>query len=237
MANVQLDMRDLERLTRDLRKAASGALPFAARNALNTIAFEGRRVWAGKIERQFVLRNKFTVRSTRVVKAKLQRDVDRMEAELGSVAPYMRLQEFGGVERGRSRSKPVPTTVAAGQGMGVRPRTRPVRRPNRLNAIRLARSRQRGSNRSQRNVVAVKQAAATGRKFALLDLNRGKALVMVTGRKRLNVRMVWDLSRRSVRVPASPTLQPTLDALGPRVPGIHAAAIVEQLRRHKVLGY
>ena len=85
--HARADLRDVGNLTRGLRVAASRSLPFAARNALNTIAFEGRRVWAGKIERKFVLRNKFTVRSPRVVKAKLQRDIDRMEAELSCAEP------------------------------------------------------------------------------------------------------------------------------------------------------
>jgi hypothetical protein len=49
--------------------------------------------------------------------------------------------------------------------------------------------------------------------------------------------MVWSLSRPSVRVRARPMLAHALDKLTPRLPGIHGAVLLEQLRRNKVFGF
>lgn len=235
MATLEVDLKDVEDLIDDLRTFKKSALPFAGRDALNTTVFQGRRIWIQKIEAKFVIRNRFTVRQVRVVKAKGS-NVDAMESTLGSTAPYMRIQEFGGTIRGTRKSKPIPTSVAAGQAMGTRPRTKVVRRPMRQASIRLGRRVRTGSRR-QRNAIAIRQAVTTGRKFALLEFERGQGIARITGRKRIRVRLIWDLSRRSVRVPPHPTLQPTLDVLEPMLPAIHRAAIIKQLQFHRVLGY
>lgn len=238
MADVKVDLADVERARDDLETFAKRALPYAVRNSLNTSAFEGRKEWTGQIKRSFILRNTFTTRSLRVVKAR-GTDLNDMASFLGSVAKFMGDQERGGVLRGRfGRSKPVPTAVAAGQAPGARPRTKQVRRPNWLTTIRINRRlRTRAKSRGQLNLIKVRLAAKRGQRFALLDLGKRKGLVRITGKKRITVRMVWDLSRRAVRVPAEPTLQRTLTALEPRLPLIHRDALVDQLRRHKVLGY
>ena len=49
--------------------------------------------------------------------------------------------------------------------------------------------------------------------------------------------MVWDLSKRSMRVTPHPTLEDALEKLQSRLPGIGEKALLAQLRRHKVLGY
>jgi hypothetical protein len=236
MSNVSVDMDEVEKLAEDLKRFRSTAFPYAVRNSLNTCAFEGRKIWAGELQRTFILRNTFTTRSLRVVKA-TGANVEKMAAFLGSIAPYMGKQEKGGTVRGRLfRSKPIPTSVAAGQAQGSRPRTKQVRRPNWLSAIRIGK-RRIGKNRKQRNAIAIRQAVASGQRFTFLELENRKGLFRITGTKRITVRMVWDLSKKSVREPAAPTLQRTLKALEPRMLLIHRGAIVDQMKRHRILGY
>ena len=240
MTTVTSDFREIEKLVSQLETFKKKALPFAARDSLNKQASAGKQIWQGEIQHRFITRNQFTVRSIRKVNVKGGGfDIDRMESQVGSVAPYMRLQEFGGTQSGAGRSHPIPTSVAAGQAEGTRPRTKAVRRPMRQPNIRLTRKRSKGRTRAQRNAMAVSRAArSSGRnRFVLLELQRGKAIAKVTGRKRIRVRIIWDLSRTSVRVPASPTLQPALKALEPIAVSIHRASIIKQLRRHHVLGY
>lgn len=234
---VSVELKDIATIHRDLETFARKALPYGVRNALNRSAFEGRKAWVGELQRSFVLRNTFTTRQLRVVKA-TGTDVRSMAAFLGSLAPFMRTQEFGGTVKGKGGSaEPIPTSVAAGQAMGSRPRTKQVRRPNWLSNIRLKDGRNRGKSRKQRNAIAVAQAARKGSKFAFVELEERRGIVRVTGRKRIRVRMLWDLSRRAVRVPATPTLQRTLNAIAPKLPTIHRDALVEQLKRNRVLGY
>lgn len=235
--SILVDVSDLDRFVADLRKAKASALPHAMRKSINTGAFEGRKQWVRELPRAFVLRNRYTERSLRVVKATGVK-AEKLFALLGSTAPHMRVQEKGGKVRGRSvgAAKPIPTAVAAGQAMSTRPRTRQVRRPNWLRAIKLAKTRP-GSSRAQRNAIAINEAVRRGRRFVLLELNNLRGIFRVTGRKRLTVRLLYNLSKRAVMVKPSPTLQRTLNAIDARLPHIYAAAVHDQLRRHKVLGY
>ena len=59
----------------------------------------------------------------------------------------------------------------------------------------------------------------------------------VTGRKRIKLRMVWNLFNTSVPVPKNPTLQRTLVKMERRMLGIYVEAIEEQMRRAPVLGW
>lgn len=232
---VMVDTRDLEKFVHDLQRFKASALPHAMRNSINAGVFEGRRQWVRELERGFILRNTYTTRSLQVVKATGTR-LDRMHAILGTTAPFMGQQEKGGVERGKGRSKPIPTAVAAGQTMGSRPRTKAVRRPNWLTAIILRRERP-GKTEKQRNAIAIRRTIFGGRRFVLLELGGKRGIFLVTGRAKLNVRLVWDLSRKSVRIKPTPTLQRTLDAIDHKLPGLYAGAVLDQLRRHRVFGY
>jgi hypothetical protein len=51
----------------------------------------------------------------------------------------------------------------------------------------------------------------------------------------LKLKLLWDFSKSSVRVPGSHTLTRTLHALDPKVPSMCEAAIIDQFRRHQYL--
>ncbi len=232
---ITIEFHGLRELVRDLRAAREKALPYAIRNALNTAAFEARKVWQGEIRRTFTTRNQYTERSILVERAR-GLDPRRMRSFVGSTADYMAKQESGAVIRGRGQHKPIPGPVAAGLPPGAK-RTKLVRSPNKLSAIKVARAR--GATVQQRWAIAIGQARREGRKFVLLERPRGgKGLFRLGGgRKRSTVRLLWDLSRSSVRVPAEPTLGRTLKAIEPKLAHIYQAALVEQFQRNKVLGF
>jgi len=236
MNHTKVDMHEVEDLAADLERFAHRAVPFAARNGLNDTAFQARQVWQKAMGRSFTIRNKYVQRSVRVDKAEIRSRVDSMHAVLGSVFPGLDKQEFGGTIAGKTGNKAIPTRVAAGQSMGSGERTRTVRAPNRLSRIHLP-GRKGGGSKRQRNAIAVRKAARTKRGFALIETKRGRAIVKVTGRKRLRVRMVYDLSRASVQVQPSPTLSPTVKIMQRRMPSIMLARLKEQARRHRLLGY
>jgi hypothetical protein len=239
------EIRGIKELVGDLRVARKQAIPHAVRDALNTAAFQGRKDWQGIIRRTFTNRNSFTARSVLVVKAK-GTNLDRMEAVLGSVAPYMGDQESGATVRGRGSHKAIPGPVAAGQAPGGK-RTRLVRSGSRLSDIKAIRGKGKGSK--QRNAIALAMAVRARKKHVLLRRpGGGQGLFTVSGGRRtwtgkafktksLKLRLLWDVSRRSVRVPPSHTLQRTLDGLAPRLPSMYLASVLQQLRRHKILGY
>jgi hypothetical protein len=236
---VDVDYRGLQKLTADLEKFAKRALPFAVRNGLNDSAFEARGEWAEQAGQQMTLRNTWTTRSMQVVKAS-GFDVARMESRVGSTADYMGEREEGGSESASGKyGVPIPTTSAAGQGMKAAKRTRLVQRPNRLPAIHLERSA-RLPGRMQRNAVAIRLALASGNRYVFMNLGKRKGIFRVQGGKRgLRVRMIWDLTKRVVRTKPKPTLSHALRDLwlSNRLVRIQAAAVVAQLRRHRILGF
>ena len=227
---------DLIKLREALRSYARRGLPHAARNALNGIAFEARERWQQEMAEAMTLRNTWTTRSVRVVKAR-GTNVRRMEAVLGSLAAYMATQEEGGQLRKKHKhGVSVPTSVASGEGRGAQPRRKVVRRPNRLPNIHLA--TRIGSSRKQRNVVAIRMAIAAGRKFIFLELERHQGIFRLSGGKRRpRVDMLWDLSRPSVRIPPTHTLGKTMGAMPQRATIHLERALLAQLARARVPGY
>jgi hypothetical protein len=258
-STFSLDASDLRKLASDLQKVAKKALPYAAKDALNRAAFEGRKQWGEQMDKAFVLRNKWTKGSIRVEKASGIR-VDGMASKLGSALPYLEKQEEGGAKtpKGAARSVPIPTSSAAGQGMKA-PRTKQVSKRNWQSAIDLA-GRGTGS-RQRRNAVAVLMALKSGSGVAFLDLGKGdapkkqrkrkgvmpptrkarsqkKGLFRVTGSPgHIKVRMIWDMTRKTIAIKPRPTLEPTVEWVVSKAPEWQRDALIEQLRRHKVVGY
>lgn len=227
---ISVKFKGLDRLISDLKKARKQALPYAIRDTLNTTAFEARKEWQGQVRRTFETRNTFTERAILVDKAR-GLDPRRMEARVGSVASYAGKIEEGSTRRGKGKSKPIPTNVARIGGQ----HGKLVRSSSRLRAIQAARGR-KGASPQQRNAIALAVARKKKQKYAVLERrNGGRAIFAV--RRKLAPSMVWDLSRRSVRVPAHPTLEPALHRLRPRLEGIARDALLRQLRRHHVFGY
>jgi hypothetical protein len=213
--NVEVDMRQFRELATRFEQLGSRSLPFAMRNALNAVAFDARAEWQKRIKRSMTLRNKYTERSLRVEKVQTNRLAD-MQARVGSTLDYMAKQELGGRESAKGKhGVPIPTSSAAGQAMKARPRTKVVRRKNYLSAIQLARSV--GGIRQRRNAVAIKLAKEKTGGVAYLDLGKRKGLFAIPKGKRAKPRMLYDLSRKNVRVRPRPTLEPTVGAVGPRI--------------------
>lgn len=227
---IDFNTPGLALLRTQLLSVARRGVQHAGRNALNATAFEVREEWQRQIAEAMVLRNKWTQRSIRVTKAR-GTNLALMHAVVGSVADYMRIQEFGGTETKSGRhGVPIPTTVASGEGRGASVRRRLVRRPNRLPNVQLA--PRPGKTRKQRNAAAIDQAIRSGRKHVFLELDRRKGLFLLAGGKRSRrVELIWDLSRPSVRIPATRTLGASMAKAPDIAAPLVRKALVEQLER------
>lgn len=218
-------------LSQHLEKTAKRAIPYAIRNGLNAMAFEGRRLWQQEMKSEFVLRNDFTTRRVMVEKARLGQP-ETMQAVVMHPSGFLVKQEYGGHEQ-----HSVPTGIATADGRGANPRQKLVRRPFKVGAIDLP-NRPHMANRRQRNAAAVRMAAAKGRKFVHLDLPTRKGLFLLRGgRRNPRVEMLWDTTSKSHRVPASPTLGPAMKRLESVADRLMAQAFIGQLKHHKVFGY
>lgn len=232
-----VDTSQIRKLVRDLETFSSKALPYAIRESLNRSALAAKNVWGEEIQRTMVLRNRWTLGSLRVQRVQGTMDPRRMVAVVGSMASYMAVQELGG-RKGKhgKHGVAIPTHVASGEGRGSGPRQKVVRGPMKLSTIQVP--TRTGSSRKQRNAVSIRKALSSGKRFVFLQLEHKQGLFRISGGKR-NPRldMVWDVSRPAVMIPRNPTLQTTLQRLGPHLPAIHLGALREQASRHRILGY
>jgi hypothetical protein len=210
---LRIDTRDIAKLERILRAVRTKAIPYANRNALNDMAFAARKQWRTEMERSFILRNRWTVGSIRVVKAR-GTDVSTMHSVIGSVSSYLGRQEFGGI----SHEQAIPTAPAAGQAKGLVPRTRAVRAQNRL-AQRIGKGRGRTRRQGKYRLV-------------YLETDQAKGVFRVWGRGKKGGRvLLWDLGHPTVMNPRIETLGPTVETVGRRGPRYYMRSLLREVRR------
>jgi len=229
----KVNSSDVKKLESDLKQFASRSIPFATKKTLNDSAFAARAMSQADIKSGMVNRNKFTMQSIRVDQARTLR-ISRQEATIGSIADYMEDQEFGAVKTKKGKEGVgISTSYAAGQGMNNQPRTRLPRKANKMSQIQLSKGRKKTYSKKQRNLVAIKEAAASSRKFVFLDLQKSKGIFKVIGsKKRSKLRMVRDMSSGSVVVPKNPWLEPAFNEAKRMTPAFYADALRFQARKH-----
>jgi len=225
MASVWgMEGKELNKFAAKLKGLAGRDWPKINGAALNQTAFEARKEYVKIAERRFVLRNRWTIRSIRVDKVK---GFTNQFSEVGSIMDYMEEQEFGGTKTASgSKGVAIPSTTAANQPRGARPRTKkvmPSRRRTRLNLYKGKRIK--GGSRKEYVVAVVKQAAeAGGRRFVYLPRlgHMDKGIYLITGgKKNPKVNLIYDLSRKTVKIPKQPTLLPAVNNIQPRMPQIY----------------
>lgn len=208
--------------TRELgTKLTPKQLAFAQRNTVNALAFETNKQARENIKKKFTLRNKFTERSILVERARRTGDA----AIVGSTQEYMLSQEFGG----RTKDPTIATAYSAGQ---TGARTKMPRKANKMRNIKLPGQRVKAYSKRQRNMMAVKAAKANGDKFVFIDTGRKKFIARVVGTKRKpQIKMVQDMSRRTTPIPRTPWLEPATDRAVRKREAMWRDAMRYQLRR------
>lgn len=205
---LRIDTRDLRRLERVLEATRKTALPYAIRNTLNDQAFAAHKEWQGEMESSFILRNRWTVGSRRVVRAK-GKDIATMHSVVGSLASYLDEQEHGGTRH----ESAIPRPGAAGQPSSMRTRTRTVR----------ARYRLKLSKKSQRKSAKKRLVYLSQPKLGVYEVwGRGKQ----GGRK-----IIWDLSHHTVHLRPTPTLGPAVETVRSKSHRMYARRMLQELRR------
>ena len=103
---------DIKGYIKALRKTRNFAIPNAVKTTLDITAFDVRKMYINIIGEKFILRNKWTAGSIRVIKAKANRNISLIQSETGSVSPYMEKQEKGGTVTAKGSRLPIPTEKA-----------------------------------------------------------------------------------------------------------------------------
>lgn len=236
--SVYVDTRDFKKLHDHLERLKKRALPYAARDALNGCAFELRKEWQSQIRTTFTNRNKFTERSIRVEKAS-GIDLKTMQSRTGSVAAYMGDQEGGGTVKGSGKHKAIPGPAAAGMKPGAR-RTKTVRPRFHLGAINVKSPSLAKYGRRRQNAIVLAITIRKHERFALLNRSkgRGRGIFEVKGLKRkAKVKLLYNVSKGSVKVKPEPTMQRATNASGWRFEKVIYQSLLNQLKRNRVMGF
>lgn len=245
---LEINDRELWKLERDLNTYAKRAAGFASRDALNFAAFNTQAAARERIRREMINRNQFTVRSVLVDRAKSSR-IAAQEAIVGSIAPYMATQEFGGrtAFRGDNQTR-IPTSFAAGQD-GSKPRTKLPTSTNKFRNIKLRRKVRKGKFASnvQKRFLTALVAARDGERFVYLEGgtggHSGTGIYRVWGRNKVRgqyrgvkTRMVYNMSRSPRRIPKNPWLTPSVREVEKTLPSLYAVALRNQAQRWGLFG-
>lgn len=230
--DLEVDLKKF-RLFSELLGDMKKSLTFAARNALNDIAFEAREEWSKRqLPKAFTLRNNWTERGLRVEKAR-GRKFEELQSKVGSVREYMLPAEEGSTQTKRGKhGVAVPTSGASGQGPKEK-RTRLIRRPNYLSSLTLV--KRVGGSKAQQNAIAMRMAREKGQ-LAFLEIGKRKGIFKVGGRKKgkPRLKLLYDLTHSSVSTKPIPTLERTIDAVRPRFLSIHLKHMEAELVRHSI---
>jgi len=244
MLTIKANTLETDELEKELLVYKRKAFPFAVRNTLNRVAADAASKSKDHIGKHMIERNRWTRGSVRHTNAQ-GISVGRMRSETGSTQDYMKTQEQGGTKVATGKhGAAIPTSYAAGQESGV-PRTRMVRRPNRLNALTLHRLRYTGASEKQSLIVQVSNAVATNRRVIYLSEEHGmkrKGLYRVVGgRKRghgwptgAKLKMMYDLSKKSIHIPREPWLSESSRDANKNMPLYYRESLIQQLKRWKL---
>ncbi len=227
-----INTREIWKLEGDLKAFNIRALPFATKSTINGTAFKAQALGRKNVEAKMIERNRFSKQSIQVNQAKGLR-ISTQEAATGSIADYMETQEFGGTESKKGKhGVRIATSYSSGEGENAQPRKRLPRKPNRIQNIRLKKKGKTGNSRKQRNLIAIREAATSGRKYVYLKLDRRKAIFKVVGGKRKpRIKMVQDLSSQAVTIPKKAWLRPAAMKARETIPERYAEALRFQLKR------
>lgn len=239
-----IDDRETQRLEKQLKTFKKRALPFATKETLNRAAFNAQKGYKREAQKDLTLRNKFTLQSIRVEQAK-GLNVRQQISIVGSTAPYMEDQEFGGHKTRKSREGvSIATSYSAGQGDDTRPRTKLPRKPNKLENIKLKTKKRTPKNNKQSLVFKVQDAVESGNRAIYHKFNNGTKGIfrVVGGRKKFKrgwpvgakIKMVWDMTRPSVRIPKEPMLKPAHKKAASMLPRFYRDSLRFQIKRHNI---
>lgn len=232
---IVVDIGQIRNFEKDLLALASKALPQVTKWVLNTAAFDSRENAQNIIRENMILRNSYTLRSIRVEQTR-SLNINDQESIVGSTAEYMERQEIGGTKHSKGGSNlHIPTSFSAGQSMTSKPRMKMPRGQNKLSKIRLRKTGKKFSSKKQRNFVAIKMAAEAKLKYVYLNLPKSKGIFKIMGGKRKRqIKMVHDMSRKSVKTMANPWLAPAVEKVKKKIPRLYATGLKFNMKKYNL---
>ena len=255
--SLRADTRDIKDLQNKLTILNMRSIPVAVKFTLNGTAREAMYEGKKGVKRSMTLRakNNFTRKSIQF--RPIRKISKNMYSETGSIANYLKTQEFGGKKKKKGKKGVVlPTTTSSGESKNKRPRKRLPMSTRKLEAIRLRRVRTRTGGRPKNNKQAfilkmIQAQKRGGDQFFYHDFKgqgtkKGKRGIFMTsggskskkgvpkGMKKL--RMVFDMTQPNVKIPRNPWLLPASKRAMVKQPQMYKKALEFQVNRLARIG-
>lgn len=226
---VQMNNRQILDWVSKLKAFTRHGYPNAVKRTVNAAATKTRDLGKQTVASKMTLRNRWVAGSIRAQWTK-SNQVNSMRAIAGSVGPELQKQEFGATVRGSGKTKAIVTAAGAREPQSARPRKGLLRpRLGKLNLRKPSRKGLRHMSKRQRALVTIKTLGSQSRNdIFYLNLGRRQGFFRMEGPK---LRMVVDLSRRSVKVKRNPWLGPATKTVTKHLPGIYRRELRDQMRR------
>lgn len=213
-------------LTKILEEFPVRTFPALGRFIVNKLAFEARKQAVKRVKRQFITRNRFTTSNIQYVSAPRTRKLKDVESSYGATdrIEYMKDQEEGTTIKPQSGQKlPVPTKLAR-RSSSIEKLKRARFKMNSLGNLRKT-SEMRGATKKQRTIALIQDMARKKQRnrLAILPFSRKPGIYKVLGsgkerkgmksRVKYRLRLIYDLSKRSLRLKPSPWMAPVNDGI------------------------
>lgn len=104
--------QQIKKYNRRLRKIGKVGIPKAAKDTLDNMAFESRKISIKTFNRKYTIRSTWTERGMRFQKAKKGIPIKHMESRSGNTRDYADLLEKGGTVRADNQFLPIPALGA-----------------------------------------------------------------------------------------------------------------------------
>jgi len=233
----EFDDKQILKMEKDLEKLSRVALPIATGRTLADTAMIARRFARQDLEQKFTLRSKYVLNSVIFDnKDSRNRDINKQSASVGSTFDGLRVQEFGETIRAKGKEGvPVPTGTASNEGDRPIPKTKLPSAANRRKNIKIRRGSKKALGRRRGNVVLIKEAAEAGDRFVYLETDKSKGIYRLLGsRKKPRLKMVWDLSKKTRRIPPKPWLVPASEDALEIQSSLYAKHLADQIKRNNL---
>lgn len=234
MASVWgLEGKNLDRFAKKLKLFGAQDFPVINGMALNRTAFETRKEAVRIAKMRFTFRNKFTIKSIQFEKVR-GLNPRSQESVVGSTMDYMADQEFGTIiKKTGKKGVAIPTTTASNEPFSARPRRKKVVKSKRRSSIRLSKSSVKAKNRKQHVMSVIRAVSEKGSgRFVYLPIQKAPGIYRITGkRKRAKIKMIYDLSRKSITISKKQWLNPAVGNIIPKMPVFWKEAFEKRMKK------
>ena len=218
---MDIDFKDIEKITKNLKQTSKTAYPLTIRSTLNAEAKQTSDEYKKAVPKKFTVRNRGYLKTIGFNQCENTFDIDKMESAAGQREQFfgkkqegLRKQEFGETIKSKSKHIAKPTKFARGGQY-----KRLVRKANFMSAIKVSRISDLAEYPAKTEAQEFKQAVAIAKKYKKTinflpssESNFGiNGIAQINGNKKKSVNYLYSLKDKEQKLTAKPTLKPAAD--------------------------